>query len=194
MNSVGHRLCQALVKALYMEFYHLCCCCLVTKSRPTLCDHLDCSTPGFPVLHYLPDFVQIHVHWVGDAIRPSHPVSSLSPPAFTLCQHQGLFQWVISSHQATKELEIQLQSFQWIFRVDFLQDWLVSCPSCPKDSQESSPAPQFTEKINSLALSLLYGPTLTSVRDYWKTIALSIQTFVGKVMSLLFKTLSRFFI
>ena len=151
------------------------------------------ATPGFLVLHHLPELAQICVHWVSDAIRPSHPLSSPSPPAFNLSQHEGLFQWVSSSHQAAKGLELQLQSFQWIFRVDFLQDWLDSCPSCPKDSQESSPAPRFTERINSSALSLLYGPTLTSVRDYWKTIALSIQTFVGKVMSLLFKTF-RFFI
>ena len=85
-----------------------------------------------------------------------------------LSQHQGLFQWVGSFHQVAKILEFQLrhQSFQWVFRVDFLQDWLVwSC--CPRDSEESSPAPQF-ESISSSALSLLYGPTLTSVHDYWK--------------------------
>ena len=71
-----------------------------------------------------------HVHWVGDAIQPSHPLSSPSPPAFNLSQHQGLFQWVSSSHQVAKGLEFQLQhqSFQCIFRTDFLQDWLVWSP------------------------------------------------------------------
>ena len=68
----------------------------------TLCDPMDCSTPGFPVYHQLPEFTQTHVHWVGDAIQPSHPLSSPSPPAFNLSQHQGLFNWVSSSHQVAK--------------------------------------------------------------------------------------------
>ena len=80
----------------------------------------DCSTPGFPVLNYLQEFSQIHIHWVSDAIQPSHPLSSPSPPAFNLSKHQGLFQWVNYSHQVAKILELQNQSFQWIFRVDFL--------------------------------------------------------------------------
>ena len=108
-------------------------------------------------------------------------LSLASHSAFRLSQHQGLFQWVGSSHQVAKVLELQLQqqSFQWLFRVDFLQDWLVCSPCCPRDSQESSPAPQF-ENINSSVLSLFYGPTLTSVHDYWKTIALTIWTLVAK--------------
>ena len=82
---------------------------------------MNCSTPGFPVLHHLPEFSQTHVHWVCDAIQPSHPLLSPSPLALNLFQHQGLFQWVSSSHQVTKVLELQLQhqSFQWIFRVYF---------------------------------------------------------------------------
>ena len=93
----------------------------VTQSCPTLCDPMNCSTPGFPVHHQLPEFTQTHVHWVGDAIQPSHPLSS-SPPAFNLSQHQGLFKWVTSSHRVAKVLKFQLQyqSFQWIFRIDFL--------------------------------------------------------------------------
>ena len=100
-------------------------CCSVTKLCPTLCNPMNCSTPGFPVLHYLPEFAQIHVHWVCDAIQPSHPLSSPSPPTFNLSQHQGLFQWVGSSHQVDKVLEFQLQhqSLQWIFRIDFRIDW-----------------------------------------------------------------------
>ena len=74
-------------------------------SRPILWDSTDCSTPGFPVLHYPPKFVQTHVHWVGDAIQPSHPLLPSSPPAFNLSQHQ---------------LQLQYLSFQWIFRTDFL--------------------------------------------------------------------------
>ena len=71
---------------------------------------MDCSTPGFPVLHYLPEFAQTHVHWVGDAIKLSHPLFSPSPPTLNLFQHQGLFQWVSSSHQVAKVLELQHQS------------------------------------------------------------------------------------
>ena len=124
------------------------------------------STLGFPVLHYLQEFAQTHVYWVSDAIQPSHPLSSPSPPALNLSQHQGLFQWVSSSHQVIKVLELQLphQSFQWIFRVDFLWDWLVWSPCCPRDSQESySPAPHF-KSISSLAISLPYGPSGPSKR------------------------------
>ena len=82
----------------------------------------NCNTPGSPVLHYLREFAQTHVHWLGGAIQPSHPLSSLSPPALNLSQHQGLFQWVSSLHQVAKVLELQLyhQFFQWMFRVDFL--------------------------------------------------------------------------
>jgi len=94
----------------------------VVQSHPTLCNPMNRSTPGFPVHHQLPESTNIHVHWVGDAIQPSHPLSSPSPPALNLSQHQGLFKWVSSSHQVAKVLEFQLQhqSFQWIFRTDFL--------------------------------------------------------------------------
>ena len=129
---------------------------------------MDWGVTGFPVLHHLLEFAQTHAHWVSDAIQPSHPLLPPSLPAFNLSQHQALFQWVSSSHQVAKVLEFQLQhqSFQWIFRTDFLQDWQVwSCS--PRDSQESSPTPHF-KNINSLVLSFLYGPTLTFIHDYWK--------------------------
>ena len=94
----------------------------VIQLCPTLCDPMDCSTPSFPIHHQLLELTQIQVHRVSDAIQPSHSLSSLSPPPFNLSQHQGLFQWVSSSHQVAKVLEFQLphQSFQWIFRPDFL--------------------------------------------------------------------------
>ena len=79
-----------------------------------------CSTPGVPVLHYLPEFAQTHVHWVNDVIQQSDPLSSPSPLALNLSQHQSLFQWVNSLYQVAKVLELQHQYFQWIFRVDFL--------------------------------------------------------------------------
>ena len=97
----------------------------VAQSCPTLCDPINRSTPGLPVHHQLPESTQTHVHWVSDAIQPSHPLSSPSPPAFNLSQHQGLFQWVSFSHWVAKTLEFQLQhqSFQWTARTHFLY-WL----------------------------------------------------------------------
>ena len=94
----------------------------VTQSCLTLCDPMNCSTPGLPVHHQLPEFIQTHVRWVGDAIQPSHLLSAPSPPAPNPSQHQGLFKWVSSSHQVAKVLEFQIQhqSFQWIFRTDCL--------------------------------------------------------------------------
>ena len=141
----------------------------VTQSCMILCDPIDCNTTGFPVHHWLPTLVQTHVHWIGDAIQPSHPLSSPSHPVFNLSQHQGLFQWVSSLHQVAKVLELQLQhqSFQWIFRIAFFENWVVQSPFSPRDSQESFPTPQF-KSINSLALSFLYSPTFTPIHDYWK--------------------------
>ena len=114
------------------------------------------NMPGFPVHHQLPELVQTHVHWVSDAIQPSHPLSSPSPLAFNLSQHQGLFH-CISSHQVAKILKFQPehQYFQWIFRTNFLYNRLVGSPCNPRDSQESSPAPQF-KSINSSALSFSF--------------------------------------
>ena len=140
----------------------------VAQSGPTLCDPMNCSTPGLPVHHQLPESTQTHVHRVSDAIQPSHPLSYPSPPALNLFQHQDLFQWVNSSHEVAKVLEFQLQhqSFQWTPRTD-LQDGLVGSPCSPRDSQESSPTPQFKSN-NSSALSFLHSPTLTSIHDHWK--------------------------
>ena len=94
----------------------------VVQSCPILYDLMDCSMPGLPVHHQLPELTQTHVHCIGDANRPSHPLSSPSPPTFNLSQLLGLFKWVSSSHQVAKVLEFQLQrqSFQWIFRTNFL--------------------------------------------------------------------------
>ena len=117
-----------------------------------------------------------HVHWVGDAIQPSHPLSSPSPPAPNLSQHQGLFKWVSSSHQVAKVLEFQLQhqSFQWTLRTDIFQEGLVGSPCSPRDSQESSPTPQF-KSINSSCSAFfivqLWHPYMTT----GKAIALTRQ-------------------
>ena len=116
-----------------------------------------------------PRVTQTHVHQVGDAIQPSHPLSSPSPLAPNLSQYQGLFQWVNSSHEVAKVLEFQLQhhSFQWKPRTDLLQNGLLGSPCISRDSQESSPTPQF-KSINSSVLSFLHSPTLASIHDYWK--------------------------
>ena len=140
-----------------------------SRSVVSVCYRMDCSTPGFPVHHQLPELTQTHVHWVGDAIQPSHPLLSPSSPAFHLSQYQDLFQWVSSSHEVAKvsKYHLQHQSFQWIFRTDFVYDGLVGSPCSPTDSQESSPTTQF-KSINSSVVSFLYGPTLTSIHNYWR--------------------------
>ena len=95
----------------------------------TLCDPIDCSTPGFPVQDQFTEPTQTHVHWVSDAIQPSHPLSSPSPPVFNLYQHQGLFKWVISLHQVTK---------YWSFSVSInppSKYWLAGSPHSPRNSQ-----------------------------------------------------------
>ena len=110
---------------------------------------------------------QTNVHRVSDAIQPSHSLSSPSPPAPNPSQHQSLFQCVSSSHEVAKVLEFQLQhhSLQRNPRADLLQNGLVGSPCSPRDSQESSPTPQF-KNINSSVLSFLHSPTLTSIHDH----------------------------
>ena len=94
----------------------------LAQSCLTLCNYMDCSMTGLPVHHQLSEFTQTHVHWVGEAIQPSHPLLSLFLPALHVSQHQSLFKWVSSSHQVAKVLEFQLQhqSFQWTLRTDLL--------------------------------------------------------------------------
>ena len=113
----------------------------VAQSCPTLCDPMNHSTPGLPVHHQLLEFTQIHVHGVSDAIQPSQPLSSPSPPAPNPSQHQSLFQWVNPLHEVAKVPEFQLShhSLQRNPRVDLLQNGLVGSPCSPRDSQESSP-------------------------------------------------------
>ena len=131
LSSASFFMCLSLPWIFFCIFLLWDCSCLAIKnfsrcsvqllSHVQLCDPMDCSMPGFPVHQQLPEPAQIHIHWVSDAIQGSHPLSSYSP-AFILSQNQGLFQWVSSLHQVAKVLEFQLQyqSFQWIFRTDFL--------------------------------------------------------------------------
>ena len=146
----------------------------------------------FPVHPQLPELTQTHVHWVGDAIQPSHPLSSPSPPAFNLFPASRSFQ--TSQFFATKGQSIGVSASASVLPMN-IQDWfplgwLVGSSCSPRDFQESYPTPQF-KSINPSVLSLLYCPTLTSIHDYWKNYSFTIWTFVSKVMSLLFNTLSR---
>ena len=140
----------------------------VTQSCPTLCDPMNHSMPGLPVHHQLPEFTQTHAHQVSDAIQPSHPLSSPSLPASNPSQHQGLFQWVSSSHQVAKVLEFQLQhqSLQCTPRTYLLQDGLVGSPCSPRDSQVFS--------STTLQKHQFFGTHLSSQsnshihNDHWK--------------------------
>ena len=160
-----------------------CCCCSVAKLGLTLGDPMDCSTSGFPVLHYLLEFAQTHVHWFTDAIQTSHSLSP-PPPAFNLSQHQDLFQWVSSLHQVAKVLELQLQnqSFQWIFRTDLPRmDWL---DLLAVQGTLKSPFQHHSSKSSILQHSAFFMVQLSHpYMTTGKTIALTRRIFVGKVMS-----------
>ena len=162
------------------------------SSCPAHCDSMDCSMPGFPVVHYLPGFSQTHVHWTGDSIQPSHSLL-LPSPALNFSQHQGLFQWVSFLHQVAKVLELQLQypmNIQGWFLLG-LTGWI---------------------SLLSKGLSRVFFSTTVWRHQFFgtqpfllssshicmwllkKTTALTIWTFVSKVMSLLFNTMSTFVI
>ena len=147
------------------------CISSVTQSCPTLCIPMDCSTPGLPVHHQLPEFTQTHVHWVGDAIQPSHPLSSLllSPsifPNIRVFSNESAFcirwpkYWSFSFSISPSNEKSGLISF----RMDWLDLLAVQW------TLESSPTPQF-KSINSSALSLLHSPTLTPIHDHWKNLS-----------------------
>ena len=166
------------------------CCCSVTQSCLTLCNPMDCSMPGFSVLYYLPEFAQTHVHWVSDAIQPSHPLFPTSPLALNLSQHQGLFQWVSSSHRVAKVLQLQHQSFQWIFRlISYRIDWfgLLAVRGTLKSLQHLSSKASILQHSTFFMVQLSHLYIITR-----KTIALTVWTFVTKVISLLFNMLSKF--
>ena len=152
---------------------------------------MDCSTPGLPVHHQLPEFTQTHVHWVGDAIQPSHPLSSPSPYAFNLSQHQGLFQWVSSSHRVGKVLSFSFNisppneySGLIFLRMDWLD--LAGQGTLQRLLQHHSSKASIL-RLSAFFIVQLSHPYITTE----KTIALTRWTFAGKVMSLLLKMLSR---
>ena len=164
-----------------------------TQSCPTLCDPMNHSTPGLPVHHHLLESTQTHVHRVDDAIQPSHPLSSSSPPAFNLSQHQGLFKWVSSSHQVAKEFLLQHHpSNQHPGLIYFRMGWLDLL-------EVQGTLKSLLQHYNSEASILWYSAFFIVQLSHLymttgKTIALIRRTFVGKVVSLLFNMLSRFVI
>ena len=147
---------------------------------------MDCSTPGLPVHHQLPEFAQTHVHWGSDAIQPSHPLLSLSPPAFYLSQHQGLFQWVSYSHQVN----------DWSFNISLTNEYsglisfridLLAVQGTLKSLLQHHSSKTSIPWCSAFFMVQLSHPYMTT----GKTVALTIQTFVSKVMSLVFNMLSR---
>ena len=155
---------------------------------------MDCSMPGFPVLYHLLEFAQTYVHWAGDAIQESHPLSSPSPPALNLSQPQGLFQWVCTSHQVAKVLELQLQHqfFQYSGVISFRIDWfdLLAVQGTLKSLLQHRSSEASVLQCSAFFRVQLSHPYMTT----GKTISLTIQTFVGRVMSPLFNMLSSFVI
>ena len=139
----------------------------VTQSCPTLCDPINCSTPGLPVCHQLPGSTQTHVHRVGDAIQPSYPLLSLSLPAPNLSQHQGLFKWVSSSQQVANVGVSASVSFLLMNTQDWSPLGWTSWISLQSKGLSRVFNTQF-KSINSLALSFLYSATLTSIHDHGK--------------------------
>ena len=141
---------------------------------PTLCDPMNHSTPGLPVHHQLLESTQTHAHWVGDAIEPSHPLSSPSPPAPNPSQHQGFFNELILHMRWPKYWSLSVSispSNEHPGLISFRLDWLDLL--VVQGTQESSPTPQF-KSINSSVLSFLHSPTLTSIHDHWKNHSLAL--------------------
>ena len=143
---------------------------------------MDCSTLGFPVHHQLLELAHTHVHWVSDAIQPSHPLSAPSPPAFNLSQQQGLFQWVSSSHQVTKATGASASaSNEYSGLISFRTDWFDFLASKGLSTVFSNTTVQKHQFFGAQLSTELLG----------KPIALTRWTFVSKVISLLFNMLSR---
>ena len=164
------------------------CCCSGAQSYMTICNPMNCSTSGFPVLHHLLEFAQTHVSWISDAIQPSHPLSPPSPPSLSLSQHQGVFQWVSSSHQVAKVLEPCFSispSNKYSGLISLRIEWfdLLAVQRSLKS---------LLQHHNSKVLFMvqLSHPYMTT----GKIIALTIWNFVDELMSLLLNTLSRYVI
>ena len=153
---------------------------------------MECSTPGIPVHYQLPEFTQTHVHWISDAIQPPHPLSSPLSPAFNLCQNQGLFQWVSSSHQWPEYWSFSFNispSSEHPGLISFRMDWLelLAVQGTLKSLLQHHSSKVSILQHSAFFIVQLLHPYMTT----GKTIALTRRTFVGKVISLLFNMLSR---
>ena len=148
----------------------------VQFSRPVVydCDPMDCSTPGLPVHHQLPELAQTHVHWVGDAIQPSHLLSSPFPPTFNLSQHQGLFQWVSTSHQVAKIWSFSFSispSNEYLGLISFRIDWFDQQGYFFFSQGSAWPTPRFDQNIDIQIVRLKKEPLLGSVVfSSWKKV------------------------
>ena len=180
---------------LYLWIWRLCCCCSVTKLCPTLCDPMGCSMPGFPVLHHLLEFGETHVHWVSDVIQPSHPLLSTSHPAFNLYQHQGLSNESALCIRWPKYWSFSFNispSNEYSGLISFRMDWLdlLAVQGTLKSLLQHHSSKASILLCSAFSLVQLSDPYMT----IGKTIALTIWTFVGKIMTLVFNMLSRFVI
>ena len=160
---------------------------------------MDCSTLGFPVLHHLPELAQTHVHWVGDAIQPSHPLSPPSPPAFSLSKHRGLFQETALQIRWPKDWSFSISpSNEYSGLISFRIDWfdLLAVQGTLKSLLQHHSSKASILWLSAFFMVQLSHPYMTTgkTKNYWKNKGLTIWTFVDKVMSLLFKMLSKFVI
>ena len=186
------------IESVMPSNYLILCCPFfssVAQSCPTLCDPRNHSTPGFVVHHQLPEYTQTHVHWVSDAIQPSHLLSSPSPPVLNLSQHQALFQWVSSLHQMARSLEFQLQhqpSNENAGLTSFRMDWLdlIAVQGTLKSLLQHHSSKASILLHSTFFIVQLSYPYMTT----GKIIALPRWIFFNKVMPLLFNMLSRLFI
>ena len=170
------------------------CCCSITQSCPTLWPH-GLQHARLPVLHYLPEFAQTHIHWVDNTIQPSHPLLPPSPLAFNFSQHQDLFQWVHSSHKWQKywSFSFSISSFnKYSGLISFRIDWfdLLAVQGSFKSLLQHHRLKASVLQCSAFFMVWLSHPYMTT----GKIIALTIRNFIGKMMSLLFSTLSRFII
>ena len=173
----------------------LCCCCSVSQSCLTLCDTMDCSAPGLPVPHHLPKYAQVHVHCIGDAIQPSHPLMPSSPPALSLSQHRDFSKELAFHIRKPKHWSFGFSispSNEYSGLISLKIDWFDLL--VVRGTLRSLFQHQSSKASISLALCLLHSWALTTVPDHWEDHSLDLRTFVGRVMSLLFNTLSRFVI
>ena len=182
-------ICGFFAWSTYILNLSCCCCCSVVESCPTFCNPMDYSMPGFPVFHYLLEFAQTHVHWVGDAIQPSHILSSPSPPAFNLSQHQSLFSWVGSSTKWVKNWCFSFSispSNEYSGLISFRIDWLdlLAFQRTLKSLLQHHSSKASILQCSTFFIVQHSHPYMTT----GKNIPLTVQTFVSKVMSLLFNT------